>query len=68
MASLCVVELSDEEAASVGVRVGDINNWGEKIAPLLIAKGFPKEALFLGNTKVRRFRLPNNITQFELLS
>lgn len=68
MASLCVVELTDAEAESVGVRVGDVNNWGEKIKPLLVAKGFPAEALYLGNTKVRSFRLPNNITQFELLS
>lgn len=67
MASLCVVELSDEEAESVGVRVGDVNNWGEKIKPLLVAKGFPPEALFLGNTKVRSFRLEGGITQFELL-
>jgi hypothetical protein len=67
MASLCVVELSDEEAESVGVRVGTLN-WGEKIKPLLVAKGFPAEALFLDNLKVRTFRLPNNITQFELLS
>ena len=67
MASLCVVELSDEEAESVGVRVGDVNDWGPKIKPLLVAKGFPAESLFLGNTKVRTFRLEGGITQFELL-
>ena len=67
MASLCVAEIPDSEAEGAGVRVGDVN-WAEKIAPLLIAKGFPREALFAGNLKIRSFRLPGNITQFELLS
>lgn len=67
MASLFVAELTDAEAESVGVTLGQ-NNWADKIKPLLVAKGFPAEALFLGNTKVRTFRLEGNITQFELLS
>ena len=65
MASLCVVELTDAEAASVGINFGDLN-WGEKIKPLLVAKGFPDHALFYGNRKVRTFRL-DGVTQFELL-
>ncbi|MGE3336050.1 MAG: hypothetical protein AB7I36_20630 [Rhodospirillaceae bacterium] len=67
MTSLCIAEISDAEAESAGVRVGDLT-WAEKITPLLIAKGFPREALFPGNLKIRTFRLPGNITQFELLS
>lgn len=67
MASVCVVEVTDDEAASVGVRVGDLN-WGEKLKPVLVAKGFPEEALFIGNQNIRSFRLPGNITQFELLA
>jgi len=67
MPSLCVAEISDAEAETVGVRPGDVN-WGEKIKPLLVSKGFPADALFYGNQKIRTFRLPNNITQFELLS
>ena len=66
MASLCVAEISDAEAESVGVRPGDLN-WAEKIKPLLVSRGFPAEKLFVGNTKVRSFRLPGGITQFELL-
>lgn len=67
MVSICVAEVTDAEAESVGVRVGDLN-WGEKLAPVLIAKGFPKDSLFSGNPKIRSFRLPDNITQFELLA
>lgn len=65
--SVAVAEVTDAEAEAVGVTLGSLN-WADKIRPVLIGKGFPAEALFLGNPRVRSFRDDaRKTTTFELL-
>lgn len=49
-----IVELSDDEVLrECGLRVGGgVNTWGEKITPMLIARGMDPDILYPGSLEI----------------
>lgn len=67
--------LTADEMASVGAaHGGSVNNWGEKLIPLLVAKGIPAECLHTGapcrmdrdlDSGAITFQFPNHLQSEE---
>ena len=60
-------EVTDAEAATVGVLPGEAPNvWGERLRPIMIAKGCPEDELWTGNPRLVLYRRERNLSIFRL--